>query len=844
MPGESPAAPRRLRAGFEDSPIGLDRVPLLTWEVSEPQRGLRVELDTDGGDSAAFEELSPEPRFRLRLPLAATTRYRWRVRSLSDAGWSEWSENATFETAPLTESGWLGARWIGAGPIESPDAPPAPAPTFSVRFSAEVVGRHRLYLSGLGIANARLNGEPIGSGVMDPPPSAYDRVVFYRAFDLEPLLRAGTNTLSITLGRGFFAMDTPTAFNWHVAAWRSEPQLRAVLLDLDRPGHPVLVSDEHWTVSTSTVRGDSLYAGEVHDARASPTSGRAVAVNGPSGELLSCRQPTVTRRGRVAITAEYRLAPDRVRFDLAANVAGMLSIATSDPNEPTLVLSAGEKLADDGGVVATDGAIPVPLQRSELRRMPADRRVDLDLSYAGLRYLEVAGTTHSVIAEVDRVSAAPASIGEFSCSDDRLNRLHEITRLTLENCLQGTPIDTPLYEKQGYTGDAQLLAETFAYNYWMAPSLAAWLRAGIFPSQSADGSLPGIAPTPAGNWIFDTPSPAWDAAIFELPATLLRHYGDVELVRDAMPTLRRYLDYLRDRFPDGVIPVGLGDWNPPGHVMPPESPIVLSTAYHARFLDQAALFARRIGEPAEAAGFARRAGELREEFHARFWRDDGFYSADADAGYRETDSVLALAFDLVPAGLCETVAARVERGIRDRGGHLDTGMVGTRFLLRELSRAGRSSLAFEIARASGYPGWQHWIENGATTLYENWELDGRSHDHAMFGSIGEWFFADVAGLSPAREAWGAIRFSPHFPADDEFEVAATIETIVGAVSVRWRKTGDRIAARLIAPVGVPIDIPEEADVTVLTVLSTRVGDFAVAHDFELAIVPMAARRGS
>lgn len=818
--------------------MGIDRAPLVTWQPASPQHAFRLEVSADRGETTVFSADSSRPRLQLPPELMPSTRYRWRVQTRTDDAWSDWSATASFETGPLSDADWCGAEWIGG-------AQPGPAPTLSAAFSASGARRPRLYLCGLGVANAVLNGKPIGPGVIDPPPTAYDRILPYRVFDLSSSWRDDRNTLSVTLGRGFFAMNTPTAFNWHVAAWRSEPLLRAVVIDLDDPLQPLLVSGRHWQASTASAREDSFYAGEVRDFGFTATDSgpalppaidrRAIVVSGPSGELRSVRQSPVTRRGPVAMIDQHRLAPDRVRFDLAANVAALVSISTADPGRPTIVVQCGEKLDNTGAVVATDGAIPVPLQRSELRRMPADTPVCLDLTYSGLRYVEVSGTTHPVTVEVERISAAPTSVGTFRCSDTRLQRLHEVTRLTLENCVQGTPIDTPLYEKQGYTGDAQLLAEALAYNYWMPTTLAFWLRASVFPSQSPDGSLPGIAPTPAGNWIFDTPSPAWDAAIFELPTTLLDHYGDIDIVRDALPVLRRYLDYLNHRFPDGIVPVGLGDWNPPGHVMPPESPVVLSTAYYARFLTQAARFADRLGLTAEAMEFTQRAAVVRKAFHRSFWQPAGFYAADEAAGYRETDNLLALAFDLVPPPLRAPLAHRVEQGIRDRGGHLDTGMVGARFLLPTLSAMGQSPLAFEVARGSGYPGWQYWIDNGATTLYENWELDGRSHNHAMFGSIEEWFYRDVAGLAPGAEAWGAVRFSPHFPADDTFEVEASVETIAGPVGVAWQKSGDRVVARVTAPIGISVTVPDDADVTVLDHVVHPIDTFTVSHEYRLGL---------
>jgi alpha-L-rhamnosidase len=434
------------------------------------------------------------------------------------------------------------------------------------------------------------------------------------------------------------------------------------------------------------------------------------------------------------------------------------------------------------------------------------------------------------------VSAAPEPVGTFQCSDDRLIAIHDAARLTFENCLQGIPIDTPLYEKQGYTGDAQLLSETYAYNYWMPNYLASWLEASVLPSQSEDGSMPGITPTPPENWIFDTPSPAWDAALFELPSTLLRHYGDRITLRRALPTLRRYLAYLEQEFPTGIVSVGLGDWNPPGYLgSPPEHPAIVSTAYYFRFLTLMAGFIREVGNSSEADRYSARARVVLDAFNTTFWNDRGFYTAPEDGDYRETNNLLPIAFGLAAAPHRELVLARIEDGVRSRGLHLDTGIVGTRFLLRVLSAAGRCDLAFDIARRENYPGWLHWINNGATTLYENWELDGRSHNHAMFGTIEEWFYADVAGISPGSHGWRELSINPHFPSDHRFACLASVETISGPVEAEWEKTGQTVRGRVVASSNARVMAPGGGQYSTVTHRIQHRDAFTNEHTFEFEL---------
>jgi alpha-L-rhamnosidase len=441
-----------------------------------------------------------------------------------------------------------------------------------------------------------------------------------------------------------------------------------------------------------------------------------------------------------------------------------------------------------------------------------------------------------VTVDIDRVSAAPEPVGRFHCSDDRLNAVHEATRLTLENCLQATPVDTPLYEKQGYTGDAQLLAETYAYNYWMPNYLASWLEASVLPSQSPDGSMPGIAPTPPGNWIFDVPSPAWDAALFEVPSTLLRHYRDERTVRRALPSMRRYLAFLERRFPAGIITVGLGDWNPPGFTgAPPEHPAIVSTAYHFRFLTLMSAFLRRFGEVSGAARYDNRAQLVHDAFNAAFWSDNGFYTAPEDARYRETNNLLPLAFGLAPPARREQLLTQLVERIRARGMHLDTGIVGTRFLLSVLSGANRADVAFDVARGETYPGWLYWLSNGATTLYENWELDGRSRNHAMFGTVDEWFYRDVAGISPGADGWGTVNVSPHFPSDHRFHCEACVDTLAGPVRAEWEKAGAAVRGRVTASSNVRVSLRDDARLSQVARRSKAAGTYSEEHVFEFDI---------
>ena len=48
------------------------------------------------------------------------------------------------------------------------------------------------------------------------------------------------------------------------------------------------------------------------------------------------------------------------------------------------------------------------------------------------------------------------------------------------------------------------------------------------------------------------------------------------------------------------------------------------------------------------------------------------------------------------------------------------------------------------------------VGSGATTIWEHWsgEQNLTSHNHAMFGTINEWFYQSLLGMNSAADAVG------------------------------------------------------------------------------------------
>lgn len=89
-----------------------------------------------------------------------------------------------------------------------------------------------------------------------------------------------------------------------------------------------------------------------------------------------------------------------------------------------------------------------------------------------------------------------------------------------------------------------------------------------------------------------------------------------------------------------------------------------------------------------------------------------------------TANILPLAFGLVPKAHIKEVAKNaVTTIITTNKGHISTGVIGTQWLMRELSQMGHTDVAYLLATNDTYPSWGYMAAQGATTIWELWNGD-------------------------------------------------------------------------------------------------------------------------
>ncbi|WP_022884264.1 alpha-L-rhamnosidase [Glaciibacter superstes] len=844
-----------LRVDHRSETIGIDSErPIFSWIVRtkipeatlDTARVLVAEVDPatqtvttvwDSGHTEHRPGTLPELRYDGE-PLRSLAHYEWSVEAtVAD---HTVTAKSSFVTG-LFDRHWRDARWIGTGSRPQIDAVDergdtgaramAPsgvlaAPLLRHEFAlpSSVASAHLVVAAG-GYARATINGEPVSGDVLSPGFTDYDSRVQYVVNDVTALLREGANAIGLELGRGFYGMTNPNAWSWQKAPWHDEPCARAVLrVLLDTGETRDIVTDETWLAVGGPTILDDLYGGEIYDARRerpgfdrvghdSSNWSAATAVGGPRGALHSQAQQPIRVVETLAATAVTEPQPGVFVVAFPRVIAGWVRVTLRGRAGDCLQLRYGEQLNDDGMPNAddTNGYFSDGFQTDTVTLAGGKDPESWEsrFSYKGFQYVQVTGwpggdtpTLSDIEARVVHSDVAETSI--FDASEPLLADIHRIVVDTMLNNLHGLPTDTPKFEKNGWTGDGLVGADMFLTNLDSRVLLDKWVD--DIADTRHDGGPPALIAPNAGYFGVDTRAPVWHAAYVLIPWELYRHTGSADVLDRHYEGMADYVRFETSRSPGGIADTILADWvspdTDPGGGNAPEDTRVSATAYLFRMLDVMAQIAVVLDRPVDAEYWRSETERVRTAFIETFVDTGaGVVRGEGDNGYRQTHNALALAFEiLTDHELAERVAENLATDVRGRDHRLDTGAIGTKYLLPVLSEWGHAETALAVAMQTGFPSWGFWLENGATSTWEHWKIASRSRGHYFLGTIDDWLTGWVAGLRPEAPGWREIVVAPALTESLD-HASASVETPYGRASVAWRRTDGNVAMQVEIPVG-------------------------------------------
>lgn len=829
-----------LRCDSRQNPLGVQNEnPAFTWIPitrqaglrNQSQSALRILVSSSAAVLAHGEgDLWDSGRINATIflqvhyqgkPLRAAETYWWKVQVWDQSGQASWSEPATF-TMGLQPEDWT-AHWItaasevlGADPQQDASA----LPVFRHAFRTPPgVKRALLFITGLGQYEVRLNGRPVTTSLLNPGWTDYRKTVLYNSFDVTHDLGAGSNVLAVLLGNGMYNVPrTPGRYLKLNGTFGPPKMIAQLVLTLTDGRQQTIVSDGTWKVAKSPIAFSSTYGGEDYDARILPgwdqrefddqSWAQAIVADGPGGVLHAQQIPAIEAMHVYRSIKVTMPKPGISVYDLGQNFSGWPQISVVGPAGSTVKMIPGELLDADG--LVSQRTFHGPVWFTYILSGHGVEHWHPRFTYSGFRYVQVETTSASGSTLEPHlqdlsgvfVHSSARETGAFQTDDQLFDRIHRLIDMAIESNMQSVLTDCPHREKLGWLEQTHLMGPGLFYGFDMH-TLYEKMANDMADSQLADGLVPEIAPeyTVFKDGFRD--SPEWGSAVILSPWTDYRFTGDLDLLRNHYDQMRRYLDYLGKQAKDHILSEGLGDWydmgpKPPGYAQLTGMKVTATAVYY-QDLTVIARIATLLGKPDDAQRYAELAEAVRSSYNRELLHAD---TNQYDTG-SQTANAISLANGLVPDERRPAVLNNLVADIRAHQNHLTAGDIGFHYVLEALREGGRSDVICNMVSQTDPPSYGYQLKMGATALTEAWNANpSSSQNHFMLGHAEEWFYRGLAGLDfdLSRPQGEQIILRPEMVCGIG-SASASYNSVVGRVSIAWRRESARMVIDAVVPVG-------------------------------------------
>ncbi len=821
----APAAPTRLRCEYLTNPMGIDSLqPRFFWVVQDSRRGemqsayqiiVATSADAlgrdlgDQWDSGRVESPDSIQVVYQGKTLESGDDYYWKVRTWDKEGNAgPYSAPAHFGMGLLARAEWKGS-WIGGGSADGNEF------RKEITLPGKVV-RARAYITALGYYELRLNGEKVGHYVLDPGWTTYAKRVLYTTYDITHRLKPGANALGVILGGGWATLKVPNLTPFY----QSPAFLLQVNIELEGGKSMSLASDGSWNTTRGPIQSDSVYNGEIYDARRETPGwdsagfndsswAAAQVVEGSQGERSAQAMPAIRVVDSIVPVKLTSPQPGVYVYDLGQNISGWARLEVRGPAGSAVTMRFSELLYSDG-MINQDNLRTAKARDIYILKGEGLETYEPRFTYHGFRYIEVTGFPGSPSLDSIRgqlVHTAVNTVGSFTASKQILNDLQKTVRWSQLTNLFSVPTDCDQRdERQGWMGDAQVTAEEAMLNFDMAAFYANFVR-DMRDAQREDGAMPSTVPKRWGDLPADL---GWETAYPLIAWYMWQQYGDRRILEENATSLKKYTEFLRSLAEDNVLakyPGHEGDWVETQHT-PNE---IIADAWYYYDVTIFARMEQVLGHTAEADTYFQLARDIGEAFNRTFLDPKTHQYANGS----QASNAFALFLHLEPKEVHNQVVTNLTHDILYfHNTHTTTGFIGVKVLMPALTMVGRSDLAYELAVQTTYPSWGYMLANGATTFWELWENkvgpSMNSEDHAMFSSVGAWYYQALGGINqqPDTAGYRHVLIAPQIVEDLRW-ANASVETIRGTVSSSWThaRTGDTLSVSVPAGADAKIVLP-------------------------------------
>ena len=768
--------------GLSGEPFGLSFN--VTDTESKSYESCTIEVMED--DSKLVIDGSPIRENIINFSMNRRTLYHCKIAVIGDNG-DKAEESTSFETGKMDEP-WQ-AKWIGC----RPDC----HPMFSKRFSLDSkVIKARLYICGMGLFKASINGLPVGNDVLSPGISDFREELEYKTYDVTDYL-TDENNIEVILGKGWYMGRYGLAGGKENNFGESFQLICELHVDLDDGSHVIIPSDASWSCESSSILDSGIYLGEIVDET---KKGKSLDYS-----IIEEKRRLVGYTGSSAAEVQF-IAPigietdsnNDIIIDFGQNMAGHVQFRS--------IFEKGKKLELDFAETLKDGAFYNGNYRTAEARFVytsdgIQRLVKPLFTYYGFRYCRVRGATLEGVRAMDVkavcISADLTRTGFFSCGNEKVNRLYENAFWSQLSNFIDLPTDCPQRdERLGWTGDAQVFCPTACYNMDTRPFYTRFLK-HLRKDQIRNGG--GI-----GNYIpkldfLSGFSQVWGDAGTFIPDTLSLFYANRHEYHNEFEMMSDWIHWCVDNMVDsaGLVRghMQFGDWlaldgsTEQSFKGGTDDDFVASVYFYASTLKTVEM-AERLG--CYSSEFKMIAERSRKAILDEYFSKTGRLCIDTQTGY-----IIALRFNIYVDR--DKIIEGLKRRLQNDCYRIKCGFVGAPVMLQVLSDNGMGEIAMKMLLNEDRPGWLHCVNLGATTIWERWNSIGEdgniaengmnSLNHYAFGNVVQFLYENLAGIKPIESGFAKVRIKPIIDARIG-EVHCLYKSVAGIYQVDWNINDD------------------------------------------------------
>lgn len=796
---------KNVRINGMENPTGFDfGTVCISWKVREAsgkeQQNVKIEVSL----TESFEEVLcvkegkelNSAAEKLEFQQNAHTRYYVRVTVTDDKGETAVSEPAYFETGKMEEP-WVG-KWITTEKEDTFH------PLFVKSFEAKKgLASARLYICGLGLFTAELNGKKVGDEVLTPYYSNYHDEEQYITFDITENVKE-QNRLTVSLGNGWF--KGKFGLNNQSNNFGDEFKLIAELRLVYEDGEvQVIGTDETWEYIGSDVEDDGIYDGEIINHllwKEKENLPKKAVLTEAEGKLVARYSLPVMEMEDMPVKEVIYTPLGETVLDFGQNFAGYVTFRNH--------LLEGTRIVFDHGEILQDGNFYNENYRSAKSQFVyvSDGRDELvrpSFTYFGFRYVRVTGwpgeakeedfTGKALYSKMDRT-------GYIETGHQGVNRLFLNALWGQKSNFIDFPTDCPQRdERLGWTGDAQVFSGTASFNMDTTAFYHKFLHDLRNEQVKYDGILPGVIPVLDPNGpIF---SSVWGDIATILPMVVYEHYGNVETLRENYPMMKDWVDKItkedKARGQKYLYDFGnqLGDWlaldgRTEQSMEGGTDAYYIGSNYYAMSVQKTATAAEILGYKEDEAYYKDLYEKIKAAIIREYFTETGRLAIDSQTGY-----IVALYSGIYRDK--EAVVAGLKARFYKDCYKLKGGFTGAPILCRVLAENGFEEDACYFLMQEEYPGWMHCINLGATTIWERWNSvldDGHlsgtmmnSLNHYSYGAIVEYLYRDVAGLKALEPGFKKALITPLMNGKLKY-MNMTYDSAYGEYKVSWKVLKD------------------------------------------------------